>query len=422
VAGDVPSITFAYSDLLDDACSNLTKEPPDAQAAGEAKRLLPQLEAAWQKEGPALLQAAQAAIGQPFGFREAKAALMTCGIPSMSHPLLINMKAQLHVLPPKDETAAAQRFVDTVFKELLHRYLGDIVMAQGGRDATPLRRKYSTEPPVVRNHLLLFAVQEVVYAARGRGAQLQDAKAFEAGLRNASLFARAREIVQAEHAETFLNDLRAPAAAADERSAAEAGIRDLFRELNEARVKRDRAALERLYADEFLWIHSSGLVANKADQVEELLASDPSRPIPAPQPEEVLVYGDVAITRNPRKEIAGSSTYVKRGGRWQVVQIQGTRLPPERKAVAVDPAILESYVGTYQQPNGATVAVTREGQSLTIQVGGRGKRALTAVSDTRFFDPLNAEWTFTKDAKGQVSYVRRMPDGQEAAGTKSTTP
>lgn len=212
------------------------------------------------------------------------------------------------------------------------------------------------------------------------------------------------------------------AQALDERAAAEAGIREFYRELNEARQKKDRAALERLYADEFLWIHSSGLVANKASQIEEVLASDGSRPLPVPPQDELLVYGDVVIVRAPRKESAGTTTYVRRGGRFQLVQLQGTPLPPERKSVAVDPAILESYVGTYQQPNGVTVTVTREGESLTIQAAGRGKRALTAVSDTRFFDPLNAEWNFSKDAKGQVSYVRRMPNGQEASGTKSPAP
>jgi hypothetical protein len=215
---------------------------------------------------------------------------------------------------------------------------------------------------------------------------------------------------------------QAPSTPAGERAAAEAGIREFFRELNQARLTRDRAALERLYADEFLWIHGSGLVADKASQIEEVLASDPSRPVPVAPHDELLVYGDVAIARGPRKAFVNTSTYVKRGGRWQLVQIQGTVLPPERTSVTIDPAILDSYVGTYQQPNGITVTITREGESLTIQASGRGKRALTAVSDTRFFDPLNAEWSFSKDAKGQVTYVRRMPNGQEATGTKTSAP
>ena len=45
--------------------------------------------------------------------------------------------------------------------------------------------------------------------------------------------------------------------------------------------------------------------------------------------------------------------------------------------------------------------------------------ALTAVSDTRFFDLLNAEWNFTRDEKGQVSYVRRTAGGQEQTRTRT---
>lgn len=209
LAAEVPSITFAYSQLLDDDCADLVKKPLDSQVVAESRRVLPQLETAWRQEGPQWLRATQDAVGQPFAFREAKAALVTCGLSSMSHPLIINMRRHIRADEP-DQPRVARQFVGAVFHELLHRYVSDIVTARG-KASTPLLRKYASESPIARNHLHLFAIREAVYVRRRRSRELQEVEAFEASSPRAQHFARAREIVQSEGFERFLKELRSSA-------------------------------------------------------------------------------------------------------------------------------------------------------------------------------------------------------------------
>ena len=43
---------------------------------------------------------------------------------------------------------------------------------------------------------------------------------------------------------------------------------------SEATVKKDRAALERLYADDYSYIHSNGSVATKAQELADIVSPD----------------------------------------------------------------------------------------------------------------------------------------------------
>lgn len=76
-------------------------------------------------------------------------------------------------------------------------------------------------------------------------------------------------------------------------------LQKLFVDLNQAITKKDRPALERVYADEFQFIHGNGYVVNKTSQISGILSNDPisSAPVPAPAFDDLLLYGDVAILR-----------------------------------------------------------------------------------------------------------------------------
>lgn len=141
-------------------------------------------------------------------------------------------------------------------------------------------------------------------------------------------------------------------------------LRKLFSDLNEAISKRDRAALERTYADEFQFVHTTGGVVDKTNQINNILANDTPATVPTPTFEGVLVYGDLAILRTIERGVAGTNIYSKKGGRWQIVQVQGTRLPPERKPITIDPKALDPYLGKYEFAPGAYATVTKEGDVL----------------------------------------------------------
>lgn len=86
-------------------------------------------------------------------------------------------------------------------------------------------------------------------------------------------------------------------------------IQKLFTDLNEAILKKDRAALERAYADEFQFVRPSGAVITKSAQIDGVMSNDPlsSTPVATPAPDRMMVYGDVVILRNMVRGTAISS-------------------------------------------------------------------------------------------------------------------
>lgn len=185
-------------------------------------------------------------------------------------------------------------------------------------------------------------------------------------------------------------------------------IQKLFADLNQAITTKDRAALERLYADEFQFVRPSGALINKAAQINGVMSNDPlsSTPVPAPAPDNLMVYGDVVISRNIVRAAAINSVFVKRDGRWQLLQAQATRLAPERNPVKIDYQVLNSYLGRYEFGPNAVATVTREGDALKWRGGNRMPVTLIPLSETHFFaKETETEMTFIKNNKGQITDV-----------------
>jgi hypothetical protein len=199
-------------------------------------------------------------------------------------------------------------------------------------------------------------------------------------------------------------------------------IQKLFDELNEAITKKDRARLEQLYADEFQFIRPSGAVANKATQISGILANDPlsSTPVPAPATDRLLVYGDMAVSRNTVRGTAVTSIFVKKNGRWQLLQAQGTRLAPERNPRNLDPKLLDSFLGKYEFGPNAIATVTRESDALRWRGGNRMPVTLIPLSETLFFaKETETEIMFVKNEKGQVTgAVLRLGSCQDSKAKK----
>lgn len=80
--------------------------------------------------------------------------------------------------------------------------------------------------------------------------------------------------------------------------------------------------------------------------------------------------------------------------------------PVVRKAVTLDPAVLDTYVGTYQgAPPAPAISATfrRVGDHLTMALGANPPIDVTAESESRFYSQSSSvQWTFVKDDKGQV--------------------
>ncbi|HEX7180349.1 MAG TPA: serine hydrolase [Thermoanaerobaculia bacterium] len=96
----------------------------------------------------------------------------------------------------------------------------------------------------------------------------------------------------------------------------------------------------------------------------------------------------------------------------------------ERKAVGLDPATLDDYVGVYRFDETLTRRVFREGNKLFAQRTGGPKYEILAASQDNFFHPeSDSRIHFRRDAQGKITGIdlRRL-FGPGEAGVKTNEP
>src|SRR5881398_4237408 len=133
--------------------------------------------------------------------------------------------------------------------------------------------------------------------------------------------------------------------------------------VTDAQFKKDRAALERLMADDYLYTHSNGSVLNKAQEIAESMSSDVQWTDSKFADLKVRIYGDVAVLTG-RQTIQGTAKgdvpgprritdrFVKRSGRWQWAGGQATLEPTKPDAPplsAQDVAAIKTTLATWKQ-------------------------------------------------------------------------
>ncbi len=91
-------------------------------------------------------------------------------------------------------------------------------------------------------------------------------------------------------------------------------------------------------------------------------------------------------------------------------------IPRERMAVKIDPKTLDAYVGQYELNPNLIFTMTREGDSLMAQITGQPKFELFPESENKFFlKVVDAQVTFVKDEKGQVTHLILHQGGNHTA-------
>jgi serine-type D-Ala-D-Ala carboxypeptidase/endopeptidase len=97
-----------------------------------------------------------------------------------------------------------------------------------------------------------------------------------------------------------------------------------------------------------------------------------------------------------------------------------TPAPKLRTEIAIDPALLETYVGVYQLAPTFALTITREGGSLFGQATGQPKLQLFAEAPTEFFlKEVDAQITFEKDSTGKVTRLVLHQGGMNIPGVKT---
>ena len=100
-------------------------------------------------------------------------------------------------------------------------------------------------------------------------------------------------------------------------------------------IKKDRATMERLYADDYMYVHSNGIVANKTQDIAASMSPDQAWTAHKSDDVKVRIYGDVVVvtglstlTGSAKGYVSGARRFtelwVKRNGGWQMVSGQST--------------------------------------------------------------------------------------------------
>ena len=87
-----------------------------------------------------------------------------------------------------------------------------------------------------------------------------------------------------------------------------------------------------------------------------------------------------------------------------------------RKEIALDPRILDGYVGSYEFPSGQLAVITRVDGRLHLQGVGDAKIIFYAENETRFFAKLiDAQMTFTTTPLGRATGLTYSRSGENLA-------
>jgi hypothetical protein len=117
-------------------------------------------------------------------------------------------------------------------------------------------------------------------------------------------------------------------------------------ELQSALASGDRAALERLLDEGFVFVHSTGRLEQRPDFIDRVVAAAGSGRAPEIEfiDNDIRLYGDgtaVWITHSRRKggglQFVGTDVLVRQGGAWRWVSVQSSRMDgPERPPEPAD--------------------------------------------------------------------------------------
>lgn len=121
-------------------------------------------------------------------------------------------------------------------------------------------------------------------------------------------------------------------------------ILDLERKLSDASARNDIAVIRRIVGDDYIGIEAIGKIETKATWIDGIKSEAVIVEAEEPSEMKVRMYGDVAVVtghlsiRDKRDnkvghhEVAFTDVWVRRNGHWQLVNYQGTMMPPRPAA------------------------------------------------------------------------------------------
>jgi hypothetical protein len=190
----VPKIKLEYSPTLDSICALVIGSRINQVWERDLAARKPELEALWERIGPALLSSAEGITGEAFPAGEQTVRLTLCELPSQSFVgVSVNMRYALSSFT--QESVPLRYKADTIFHELLHTLL-----AKHQLKNSQLLKAYANEPKRTREHLHLFALQKAVLLNTNAVMELADVVRIDSQLPG-GFYKRAWEIINATDTE-----------------------------------------------------------------------------------------------------------------------------------------------------------------------------------------------------------------------------
>jgi hypothetical protein len=131
------------------------------------------------------------------------------------------------------------------------------------------------------------------------------------------------------------------------------------------------------------------------------------------------VFRDIATVRVESVSFIDYLQLAKAGDRWEIVNVLWTQNRRDRKVAPVDPKLYEAYVGEYELGPQSILAITTEGGRIFAQATGQPRVEIFPESEVDYFLTVaDAQVTFMKDARGQVSQLVLHQGGRDLPAKK----
>ena len=136
-----------------------------------------------------------------------------------------------------------------------------------------------------------------------------------------------------------------------------------------------------------------------------------------PSGRRIAPHGNLA--KGDKRALGGDT--VQNGASQAAKRVEGKPPPPPPapKEVAIDPKVLDRYVGRYQLAPAFVLTVTREGDGLFVQATGQPRAQVFAMSEREFFYKIvEARITFVTDGTGRATSLVLHQNGAEIPGKR----
>ncbi|MGI8811542.1 MAG: DUF4440 domain-containing protein [Pyrinomonadaceae bacterium] len=194
----------------------------------------------------------------------------------------------------------------------------------------------------------------------------------------------------------------------------------LTNEILRAEVEDDAAPLERLLDDDYLHINFGNKSSDKATIIKRYTTKSPNETAKSTitaSDFQIRFYGDTAVVAYKILDVfrgkKGEQTFHdsqfdvwKRAKKsWRLIASSGAMQLPERKVIALDATTLDAYAGIYQNANGDSFTITRDGEKLLVSTSDGTKFDLVPQTEIEFYSPSNSivSMFFVRNDKGAVA-------------------